>query len=49
MFLPLVINIEQGPIMVEPVINLRALDLIKNQDGKFVLPLINVSLTININ
>lgn len=44
-----VINIKQGPITVEPVINLHASDLIKNKDRKFILPPVHISLTININ
>ncbi len=44
-----VIHIQQGLITVEPVINLCASELVKNKDGKFILPPINVPLTININ
>ena len=44
-----IINIQQSEIVVEPVINVCASNLVKTEDGKFVLPPVKVALTININ
>ncbi len=43
-----VINIRQSEIVVEPVVNLKKLDLKSNENGEIVIPLIKVVLTINI-
>ncbi len=37
------------PIIVNPVINLNAMDLKQNQDGQLLVPEIKVELMININ
>ena len=44
-----IVNIQQSKIVIEPVINVWAKDLVKTEDGKIVLPPVKVSLTININ
>ncbi len=43
------VNIDQSPITVTPVINLKASELSQNELGHVQLPPINVQLTININ
>ena len=41
-----IINIDSPQITVSPVINLKAEDLVRNEQGHIVLPVINVALTI---
>ena len=43
------INIQQNEIVVEPVINLQVKDLVMKNNGQIVIPLVKVTLTININ
>ena len=44
-----IINLEQQPIIVQPVINVKATDLQRKSDGTIILPLVTVNLMININ
>ena len=44
-----VINLQQSEIVIKPVINVKSSDLVKNDKGQFVLPLIKVILNINVD
>ena len=44
-----VINVDAPKITVNPVVNLRAQDIIQKSDGQIKIPEISVNLTININ
>ena len=46
---PPVITFGESPIVVQPIINLNAKDLPKNNQGQVIMPEIKVELMININ
>ena len=44
-----IVNFGSSPIVVQPVVNLNAKDLVWNENGQLVMPEIKVELVVNIN